>query len=147
MLYLNKHYDICPQRLPRSRHSIPPSPIIMVRQRTASYTLLHLCCDKNSERKVLGTFLFSFLGCKTIKGADPNALCIFPFRFRGKTHDTCIGTTNNRAWCSTKVDNLRNHVRGKWGYCGQGCPFPEIEDGKLFSNFITTPNGFESFQC
>ena len=96
--------------------------------------------------KVLGTFLFSFLGCKTIKGADPNALCIFPFRFRGKTHDTCIGT-NNQAWCSTKVDNLGNHVRGKskWGYCGQGCPFPEIENGKLFSNFSATPNCLESF--
>ena len=84
-------------------------------------------------------FFFSFLGCKTIKGGDPNALCIFPFRYRGKTYDTCItiGITNNQAWCATKVDNLGNYVRGKWGNCGQGCPFPEIEDGKQFSNFIT----------
>ena len=122
----------------------PPSPNIMVRWRTAWYTLLHLVYDKNSGLKVLGTFLFSFLGCKTIKGADPNALCIFPFRFRGKMHDTCIGT-NNQAWCSTKVDNLGNHVKGKWGDCGQGCPFPEIKDGKLFSNFSATPNCLESF--
>ena len=90
-------------------------------------------------------FFFSFLGCKTIKGADPNALCIFPFRYRDKTRDTCIGITNNQAWCSTKVDSLGNHVLGKWGNCGQGCPFPEIENGKLFSNFSTIPNYYERF--
>ena len=97
----------------------------------------------------LGTFSIPVLGCKTTIGADPNTLCIFPFRYKGKTYDACTwkdaDQTNNQAWCSTKVDNLGNHVRGKWGDCGQGCPFPEIEDGKLFSNFSTTPNCFESF--
>ena len=77
-------------------------------------------------------FSFPVLGCKTIKGADANTLCIFPFRYKGKTYNTCTlkdaRNTNNEAWCSTKVDRSGKHVsgKGKWGNCGQGCPFPEI---------------------
>jgi hypothetical protein len=77
------------------------------------------------------------LGCKTIKGADSNTLCIFPFRYKGKTYDTCTlkdaDNTNNEAWCSTKVDRSGKHVtgKGKWGNCGQGCPFPN-GGGKYF---------------
>ena len=88
------------------------------------------------------------LGCKTTKGADSNTLCIFPFWYKGKNYDTCTlkdaDNTNNEAWCSTKVDRSGKHVtgKGKWGNCGQGCPFPEIQDsdGKLFSNFSTIIN-------
>ena len=77
----------------------------------------------------LGTFSIPVLGCKTTIGADPNTLCIFPFRYKGKTYDACTwkdaDQTNNQAWCSTKVDRFGKHVQeqGNWGNCGQGCQF------------------------
>ena len=84
--------------------------------------------------RVLGKFSFvPVLGCKTIKGADANTVCILPFRYKGQTYDTCTlkdaDKTNNEAWCSTKVDTSGKHVtgKGKWGNCGQGCPFTNVE--------------------
>ena len=71
--------------------------------------------------------------CETDGGANPNRPCIFPFRFKGKSYNTCTlkdaEYTNNKAWCSTQVDKFENHIsgQGKWGNCGQGCPFPDLD--------------------
>ena len=69
--------------------------------------------------------------CTTVSGAAPNLPCIFPFRFNGVTHTTCIWDmahlTEHKAWCSTLVDDSGHHVggQGKWGNCGPDCPIPE----------------------
>ena len=59
---------------------------------------------------------------------DPNAPCIFPFKFNGKTYNSCTldNYKENRAWCSTMVDETGKHVSGrkKWGVCGPDCPLP-----------------------
>ena len=66
--------------------------------------------------------------CTTDSGAQPNLPCIFPFRFNGVTHESCIwdqsSLTEGKAWCSTLVNETGYHVagQGKWGNCGANCP-------------------------
>ena len=68
--------------------------------------------------------------CTTDSGAAPNLPCIFPFKFNGAVHTSCIWDmahlTEHKAWCSTLVDDTGHHVggQGKWGNCGPGCPIP-----------------------
>ena len=68
--------------------------------------------------------------CTTVGGASSNKPCIFPFRFNGALHTSCIWDmahlTEHKAWCSTLVDDSGHHVggQGKWGNCGPGCPIP-----------------------
>ena len=66
--------------------------------------------------------------CITESGASPNAPCIFPFRYNGVIHNSCIWEdaqyTEHKPWCSTLVDKAGHHVRrqSKWGNCGPDCP-------------------------
>ena len=68
--------------------------------------------------------------CTTDSGAAPNLPCIFPFKFNGAVHTSCIWDmahlTEHKAWCSTLVDDTGHHVggQGKWGNCGPDCPIP-----------------------
>ena len=76
-------------------------------------------------------FIFHPLGssrCTTTSGPDPNKLCIFPFKFRGITYNSCTTNGNDpgdtNAWCSTKVDDSGEHVgdgQGNWGNCETKC--------------------------
>jgi len=74
--------------------------------------------------------------CTTESGASPNLPCIFPFRFNGVTHTTCIWDmahlTEHKPWCSTLVDEVGHHVGGqsKWGNCGPDCPIPPENEMK-----------------
>ena len=67
----------------------------------------------------------SALECKTDSGADPNKPCVFPFKFRNTTYNCCTfdASPENKAWCSTKVDQAGNHIggQGNWGYCEEKC--------------------------
>ena len=57
--------------------------------------------------------------CTTIRGPRPDKKCKFPFIFNGEKRFTCIkGRLRPEPWCSTKVDNGNNYIRGEWGYCG-----------------------------
>ena len=56
--------------------------------------------------------------CKTQGGT----LCVFPFKYNGKTHDACTLDGQNDPWCSTKVDANGQHVTLNWGDCAEGCP-------------------------
>ena len=66
--------------------------------------------------------------CITESGASPNVPCIFPFRYNGIIHNSCIWEdaqyTEHKPWCSTLVDKAGHHVRrqSKWGNCGPDCP-------------------------
>ena len=60
--------------------------------------------------------------CTTIRGPRPDKSCVFPFIFTGERRSTCIkGRLRPEPWCSTKVDNGNNYIRGEWGYCGDSC--------------------------
>ena len=53
--------------------------------------------------------------------------CIFPFRHKNVTHVGCTlesSSSDNLAWCSTKVDQAGNHVTGQkaYGPCEETCP-------------------------
>jgi hypothetical protein len=65
--------------------------------------------------------------CLTLGGPDPGVPCIFPYKFLVRTYNECAWqqAIDNKAWCSTQVDNKLRPVAGKWGHCGKGCPIPE----------------------
>ena len=68
--------------------------------------------------------LFSSLDeeCTTDGGRDHNKTCIFPFKSRGKTYNTCTRDhiRNQKPWCATDV-NSDDGVAKNWGYCGPSC--------------------------
>ncbi len=49
--------------------------------------------------------------------------CIFPFTFNGIEYHGCMADDEfaGKFWCSTKVDEEREHVIGFWGHCRRGC--------------------------
>ena len=58
-------------------------------------------------------------------GASPGKECIFPFKFRGVTHNACAQpfTSGYEPWCSTKVDDDGVHMGAQdWGDCNENCP-------------------------
>ena len=66
--------------------------------------------------------------CSTVSGGNPNALCIFPFKFNEITYHQCTTAGNEKnditPWCSTLVDSIGRHIGGggNWGNCGPNCP-------------------------
>ena len=66
---------------------------------------------------------------------DPNLPCIFPFRYKGVSYNTCTLAGNTpsetKPWCSTFIDDDGDHVSGEghWGNCGPDCPLP-VTSGK-----------------
>ena len=73
----------------------------------------------------INEFYFIFLSesCITVGGPASGLPCIFPFKFNGITHNNCTMNkahlTNNKGWCSTKVDASGQHIgaQGNWGNC------------------------------
>ena len=66
--------------------------------------------------------------CYTVSGPGANKPCIFPFRFKSVSYNTCTldSAEENKPWCSTLVDDNNNHVPGggHYGDCGPKCPLP-----------------------
>ena len=60
--------------------------------------------------------------------------CKFPFKFLGTVYNSCTDmrkdVTNNKPWCSTKVDETGRYMHGNWGNCDESC--------------LSSPNGKES---
>ena len=67
------------------------------------------------------------LTCTTTSGPDSDKPCVFPFTFAKVTYNNCTTKGNepgdNKAWCSTKVDESGNHIggQGNYGFCEQRC--------------------------
>ena len=68
--------------------------------------------------------------CKTMANSNgpvegEDALCIFPFLFKGSNYSECIFAPDKyKPWCPTKVDETGHHLYGKnhWGFCQESCP-------------------------
>ena len=64
--------------------------------------------------------------CKTIGGGSPNKECVFPFKLKGHSYNSCTdySSRDGAFWCSTKVDSDGNHISNQdlWGICGPNCP-------------------------
>ena len=84
---------------------------------------------------MLHTYFILESNCMTIGGNFPNKPCIFPFKFDGSTYYNCKHEDDSPSWCSTKVDENGNHVKGNWGDCGPFCPKGMIMQGKYYSSF------------
>lgn len=63
--------------------------------------------------------------CQVVSGPAKGNSCKFPFKFRGKTYNSCApymwkGDHYGKYWCSTKTDRFDNHVNGQGhiGFCG-----------------------------
>ena len=62
-----------------------------------------------------------------MSGENPNAPCIFPFKFKNVTYHQCTKADNAEGditpWCSTLIDDSGEHIgnAGNWGYCGPDC--------------------------
>ena len=50
---------------------------------------------------------------------DNNKPCIFPFKYQGKEHNSCI-VSNKNFWCATELKSNGNYK--KWANCGENCP-------------------------
>ena len=62
-----------------------------------------------------------------MSGANPNAPCVLPFKFKNFTYHQCTTADNAEGditpWCSTLIDDSGEHIgdAGNWGYCGPDC--------------------------
>nr|XP_013042229.2 cation-independent mannose-6-phosphate receptor isoform X1 [Anser cygnoides] len=45
---------------------------------------------------------------------EKGELCVFPFKYKGKSYEQCITEEKKRPWCATTADYQGD---GKWGYC------------------------------
>nr|XP_027309114.2 LOW QUALITY PROTEIN: cation-independent mannose-6-phosphate receptor [Anas platyrhynchos] len=45
---------------------------------------------------------------------EKGELCVFPFKYKGKSYEKCIMEEKKRPWCATTADYQGD---GKWGYC------------------------------
>ena len=68
----------------------------------------------------------------TIAVPDQNKKCVFPFRYNGKEHKSCI--TDNACddcfWCGTEYNVT---IDKGWGMCRESCP---KETGVYFINYV-----------
>lgn len=58
-----------------------------------------------------------------------NQPCVFPWKYKGKMYDGCKNENDGLRWCSTKVDENGDHMKGEWGQCDEECPsagFPDL---------------------
>jgi hypothetical protein len=64
--------------------------------------------------------------CQTVS----NDLCIFPFKFVGRSYDTCITLSHpsKEAWCSTKLFQ-GEHIGKSLTSCQQDCPVTDCPLG------------------
>lgn len=51
---------------------------------------------------------------------EKGELCVFPFKYKGKSYEKCIMEEKKRPWCATTADYQGD---GKWGYCVNGKNF------------------------
>ena len=114
-----------------------------------AYSLL---VPKDLPKSVKHSVLFFSEVCSVIeKKSKEFKPCILPFRHNGETYNNCteVSDPEKKPWCSTKVDQLGNHVRsgGYWGHCNEDCnknvqqqtelpPIPGLEGKSLFKYII-----------
>lgn len=46
--------------------------------------------------------------------------CIFPFKFNGKTHNSCTKYGDEKLWCATEIDTTNSNLK-EWGNCTKSC--------------------------
>lgn len=83
----------------------------------------------------------------TQDGTSRPERCQFPFRYKGKTFDSCTdeGDVSGKPWCSTQVDKENVHVSGSghWGHCDlRACSFTSFKTSNQKQQCITVRNAW-----
>merc|ERR550519_1558321 len=74
--------------------------------------------------------------CLTEGGNIVGAPCVFPFRHRGVTYNSCTYAGGfDKPWCSTATDRRGNHILGNFGDCNSACP---VEEGYTTTTATTS---------
>ncbi len=61
--------------------------------------------------------------CVTNRGPHTDKLCLFPFKFQGKTYHECTTDSyGTKPWCPTWLDKEDYHGKNYWGFCSPECP-------------------------
>ena len=109
-------------------------------------------CEKGNKAKNDSHFddgLIESVECKTLEGRK----CIFPFKYRGKTHTTCMYDCGFHAtWCAVKLRDEKSLAVEEWGNCDYHCPTyftrghinPHYLDFQLNYYFIQVQSGMGS---
>ena len=100
--------------------------------------------EKPGKRKINFNFDLEE-GCVAINGDEKGSPCVFPFNYRvnvgnvtviGFEFKACTKYEHTQYWCSTKVDEYGNHIKGHWGDCAEECPNDDLlgRIGYLYGN-------------
>jgi hypothetical protein len=68
---------------------------------------------------------FGFLDCEVVEiKTSTKQACIFPFEIYQMSFNGCttMFDSENKNWCSTKVDAEGTHIFGFYGHCYETCP-------------------------
>ena len=77
------------------------------------FPLIASCQTDNEKKEDAETSSWNF--------DELGSLCVFPFKYGGKTYTSCTEANHDRPWCATEVWKSKNMK--KWGHCnGDTCP-------------------------
>ena len=96
--------------------------ISTIRSIIKQYSLIYSFSNLNVSEDYVNSIQTKVLECTTDNsGKDKNKACQFPFKFRGKLQNSCIGrgAKSSKKWCATQVGKRRQQIKGKWGNCDQ----------------------------
>merc|ERR1712215_257022 len=80
--------------------------------------------------------------CLTEGGNNVGVPCVFPFRHRGVTYNSCTYAGGfDKPWCSTATDRYGNHILGNFGDCNSACPVEHDDTTTTSTNTCRTQSG------
>ena len=95
------------------------------------------------QKQILGQLIIlSLLVVMTCRAqecmTEANKTCVFPFRHRNHTYDGCTEhfDPDGKLWCSTKVTEEGDHIKGEWGHCSNSCPVSQELGGPICHELI-----------
>jgi pimeloyl-ACP methyl ester carboxylesterase len=100
------------------------------------------CATSTSSSGLVEEWGYCNEACEVCQTKD-NAVCIFPFEYKGVTYTSCTDKDQHAAWCATDTDADGKFVVGQWGHCipecqvchtfnGAECVFPFTYDGREY---------------
>lgn len=89
---------------------------------TASGTTTFLMYQCRTAYASTAYALCEYSECSSVSGTT----CRFPFKYKGRLYDTCVGFDNKGSiegspWCSTSTDEYQNHISGNEQTCSASC--------------------------
>ena len=62
---------------------------------------------------------------------------MFPFKYKGITHNKCTKVDSTTPWCANKVnERTGDAVNGQWADCEPGCETGSLTQGEALGNLL-----------